>query len=367
MEQVQELTGVKKVFNVILTIFTIIATIIAMICVWANVIEINIPGQVLEIGINYFVYNGWKHVADLINDPSMGNISAEAYLSLIISTLAFVTTIVVVYVFGVKGIVKGIRAVITRKRSDIFKNFIIISLTLFAYTIISKMFALHAYGTYKFDETSYVSIYDADGGSSCGVFMWMNSILILAYMCLEKFNKRNVAVSVRNILIAVIFILLLNFIPNLLNESINDFSLFDLTFMANKLNIGDATPLLVVMLVFAYIGAGVGISLFVYLVMHFFFGKEFNKKVAITLTAIASVAALICMLVANPMVDLLNEGYFANAYSVTYVRSNLVLVFSLSLVSLTIMIAALCLNEKEEDNHEYKIDENDIVLGKEEQ
>lgn len=354
MENTNEFTGVRRVFNVILTIFLLIAIILGLVFVWGDVINVHVYNNgyagntSYAIGLNYFIYDGWNHVAELSKANNNGVVTFFAYFTFVISMLGYFATIGIVYTFGIKGMIKGIHALVTRTRSTIFNYVAVMAVTIYGFSVLAKAFAFHSYGLAVFNPTQSISISDGWGAEVSGIFFWMDMVLVLIYLCFDKFNKFNVTHSIRNILVAVSFILLVNIVSTSMEQSYilgngasKNLNLFEAVFMLFAYNLNTDTYIFLTISTILSISSVVfAIALFIKLLRHFLYGKEFNFKVILTLSGILAGTALLGMIFANPALKTLESTYGKS-------QTNLDASFALSLVVLTLMITSSCLTQKE--------------------
>lgn len=356
MENNIKLTGPKRVFNVILTIFVLVGITFALAFVWGDVISIYVDYKTIDIGINYFIYDGWNNISELAKSADPATVF-YSYFSFILSFLVYAGSIAITYIFGIKGIVKGIRCLIAHEPTDIYRNLTIVSLTIYATSILLRVFAWYGYGAYIFVDVSSLSVSLGWGSSTVGVFMWFTMILSVLYICLERFETKNIPESIRNIVISIMCLILMSVIEEL---AVNPFTisgywtrewtLFD-TFVAfaGLEMTAKGTTLLSVTFAFTFLALAAGVALLVLAVRYLVFKKRFNNTLIATFAGILSGALIVAMVIAKPALQEFADFYLTDGHGISNLSEN----FSLALVCLTLSIVCICLvkpNKKDDDN-----------------
>lgn len=307
-----ELRGVRRVFFTILTVFLLIAFITSLITVWGTVVEIKVGYKLTEVNFSYFIYEAWENITNLVKVNGYTNTEVETfvYLNLILNIIVFAITLIVVYMFAVKGFVNGIRGMITGKRTNVLKDFVVVSMAMFAYAKLSELFAVHTYGVLFMEGSSNanVSVITGVGGAFSGTFLWIAGILSIAYVVFDKFSGKKLTSSINNVIFAVMLLLAMGLIGYYTNnaftlEGMNtDLGLMSLlAFRYGALGITNTG--IIFTQVSAYLGLlalFAGIALLVILILRLYSNKKIPTLLIAILSGVTAIAALLSLVMFNP-------------------------------------------------------------------
>lgn len=307
-----ELRGVRRVFFTILTVFLLIAFITSLITVWGTVVEIKVGYKLTEVNFSYFIYEAWENITNLVKVNGYTNTEVETfvYLNLILNIIVFAITLIVVYMFAVKGFVNGIRGMITGKRTNVLKDFVVVSMAMFAYAKLSELFAVHTYGVLFMEGSANanVSVITGVGGAFSGTFLWIAGILSIAYVVFDKFSGKKLTSSINNVIFAVMLLLAMGLIGYYTNNAFTlegmstDLGLMSLlAFRYGALGITNTG--IIFTQVSAYLGLlalFAGIALLVILILRLYSNKKIPTLLIAILSGVTAIAALLSLVMFNP-------------------------------------------------------------------
>ena len=351
-----ELRGVRRVLFTILTVFLLIAFITSLITVWGTVVEIKVGYKLTEVNFSYFIYEAWENITNLVKVNGYTNTEVETfvYLNLILNIIVFAIALIVVYMFAVKGFVNGIRGMITGKRTNVLKDFVVVSMAMFAYAKLSELFAVHTYGVLFMEGSSNanVSIVTGVGGAFAGTFLWIAGILSIAYVVFDKFSGKKLTSSINNVIFAVMLLLAMGLIGYYTNNAFTiegmstDLGLMSLlAFRYGALGITNTG------IIFTQVSAYLGllalfacIALLVILILRLYSNKKIPTLLIAILSGVTAIAALLSLVMFNPAAADIKEN---TLYIIK--QDGIIGAFTNSVVIVVLAIVTTVLKDNEDD------------------
>lgn len=356
MESNEKLTGAKKVFSTIATIFLLVTITFALISVWGTMTVVRSSSLArIEMNVSYFTFDMWED-ASIIGNQMGQYYENLAYLGGFIQIFAFIAAVFVVYFFGVRAIIKGLGNLIENKKCSIVKDSVIICLTMLAYANIST------YTPQLITGFTVNSISSGWGGSLAGTFCWMGMFFLLVYLVVSKFSKNDITGSIGFILACIPFLILPSVWNNIMEETMlveflgaspsrTPLGLFTLFIRSSRGDFGNASRQMVAFTIAEVCGIIVvlsSIALFIYLAICAIKLKKFNFPVILGLTIAMSICSLLASITApNAFKGITGVHLYDQAFNDTFAASFFILVL---LVSVGVLY-----NHKKKNNEEEKV------------
>lgn len=171
-----------------MTIWMMIVIAISMIAVWGTVCETYMNSAEIVVGIDSYVYNGWKYMLDHHCDDSN-----FLYFTLLI--ISFVVTLVITYFLGIKAFVKGLRSLSSNEDANIFPYFIVIALANYFYFRFGYTLSLGAF--------QFVDVSLGWGSVVSGIIFIPSIIGTILFCVISSYNKEQIPEFVGRLFMAV--------------------------------------------------------------------------------------------------------------------------------------------------------------------
>lgn len=201
MDNSQTNTGVKKVFSTIATIFLLVLFVTSLIFVWFNGITLypgNNPGITLDF--RYMLFDMWKNITEATELGTTAYSPLAMYTAGSLLLCAFIAQVAIVYIFGIKGFIQGLKNIMENKPLSIAKEGIIVSLTVLFYNIIALNLASPICGVIGASR-SVLDMFDFNA-----FVCWSAMIILLVYVIIRDFTRKDIPGSVANILFSIVLI-----------------------------------------------------------------------------------------------------------------------------------------------------------------
>lgn len=352
MENTQKLTGAKKAFSTIATIVLLVAITFALISIWgpACLFRVNAGESYNEMSLLYYTYEMWEDAYNI--GQTMGDYyGSAAYAAAVVQIIVFVASVFLIYIFGIKAIIKGLSGLIEGKKCPIVKDAVIVSLTMLVYVNIS------CYNTQPLSGFESLRTFSSGWGASlAGTFCWIGIVALLTYLVILNFKKEDVAGSVGYILAVIPLIILPSVWDGLIKDtvSLSSYEHMGLLTMFVKSSRGDyglenASQIsFLIAELSALISAIAVIGLFVYLTVCALKMKKFNLTVVLILSVISVVLTLVGSITIVPAFK--KSTFGGNIYSNAYAGA-----FAAAFFSMILLISASVLNSHKKDAKDDKV------------
>lgn len=180
----------------LMSIWMLVVIGLSMVAIWGPICTIYLSSSSISIsvGIESYIYNGWKVLASLKKGP-------EHYAMFAALIVVFAVALAITYFTGIKAFVKGLKNLSNDEVPEIFPYFILIAFTNFVYFSLGSILANGAF-----------SANDFMGGWGYGMagFIFFPSIIgTILFSVINSYDKEKIPEFVGRLFMAAsIFILI---------------------------------------------------------------------------------------------------------------------------------------------------------------
>lgn len=276
----------------------------------------------MNLGATFYLYKGWQVAEEISSSYGTSMATFLTYSSLIISLIIFIITVAVVYILGIKALVKVIQSLINKEPISIKKEALIIVLTVLGYSILSRLFAYFSYG-YVLNNLQI----NGSSISGIGVCIWIGVLALLIINIIESFKSKDAKKSVNSILLSIMGIVAIALGQDLLGNcyTLNnlgtplyyaDYTAIDILLRAlnDQFNAGSVMPLVIASILTLLAGI-IYFVVVIFLINPLITCKKLNALPLVILNAISTLMVIICLISLGAAVEPYFEGLLSGELS----------------------------------------------------